>query len=162
MIPTVDLAATSTAGSTTITVNVAGSANNPTVTFASSPALPQDEVLAQLIFNRSMSNLSALQIAQLASAVSQLAGGSSTSLLDGLRGKLGVDDLDVTTDENGAAQVRAGKYLNDRTYIELQQGSDAGSGKAIINLDVGRGVKLRGEAGSDGSGAAGIFYEKEY
>lgn len=162
LIPTVDLAATSTAGSTTITVNVAGSANNPTVTFASSPALPQDEVLAQLIFNRSMSNLSALQIAQLASAVSQLAGGSSTSLLDGLRGKLGVDDLDVTTDENGAAQVRAGKYLNDRTYIELQQGSDAGSGKAIINLDVGRGVKLRGEAGSDGSGAAGIFYEKEY
>lgn len=162
LIPTVDLTATSTAGSTAITVNVAGLANNPTVTFASSPALPQDEVLAQLIFNRSMSNLSALQIAQLASAVSQLAGGRSTSLLDGLRGKLGVDDLDVTTDENGAAQVRAGKYLNDRTYIELQQGSDAGSGKAIINLDVGRGVKLRGEAGSDGSGAAGIFYEKEY
>lgn len=162
LIPTVDLTATSTAGSTAITVNVAGSANNPTVTFASSPALPQDEVLAQLIFNRSMSNLSALQIAQLASAVSQLAGGSSTSLLDGLRGQLGIDDLDVTTDENGAAQVRAGKYLNDRTYIELQQGSDAGSGKAIINLDVGRGVKLRGEAGSDGSGAAGIFYEKEY
>ncbi|MDO9418043.1 translocation/assembly module TamB domain-containing protein [Pararhizobium sp.] len=162
LVPTVDFEATGTSGSTAITVNVSGSANNPTVTFASSPSLPQDEVLAQLIFNRSMSNLSALQIAQLASAVSQLAGGSSTSLLDGLRGKLGVDDLDVTTDENGGAQVRAGKYLNDRTYIELQQGSEAGSGKAVINLDVGRGVKLRGEAGSDGSGAAGIFYEKEY
>ena len=161
LVPTIDLDATSTAGSTTITVNVAGLANNPTVTFASSPALPQDEILAQLIFNRSLSNLSALQIAQLASAVSQLAGGQSSSLLDGLRGKLGVDDLDITTDENGGAQVRAGKYLNDRTYIELQQGSEAGSGKAIINLDVGRGVKLRGETGTGGSGA-GIFYEKEY
>jgi len=161
LVPTIDLDATSTAGSTTITVNIAGLANNPTVTFASSPALPQDEILAQLIFNRSLSNLSALQIAQLASAVSQLAGGQSTSLLDGLRGKLGVDDLDITTDENGGAQVRAGKYINDRTYIELQQGSEAGSGKAIINLDVGRGVKLRGETGTGGSGA-GIFYEKEY
>ncbi|WEZ82276.1 translocation/assembly module TamB domain-containing protein [Rhizobium sp. 32-5/1] len=161
LVPTIDLDAKSTAGSTTITVNVAGLANNPTVTFASSPALPQDEILAQLIFNRSLSNLSALQIAQLASAVSQLAGGQSTSLLDGLRSKLGVDDLDITTDENGGAQVRAGKYLNDRTYIELQQGSEAGSGKAIINLDVGRGVKLRGETGTGGSGA-GIFYEKEY
>ncbi|OJF96463.1 translocation/assembly module TamB domain-containing protein [Pararhizobium antarcticum] len=161
LVPTIDLDATSTAGATTITVNVAGLANNPTVTFASSPALPQDEILAQLIFNRSLSNLSALQIAQLASAVSQLAGGQSTSLLDGLRSKLGVDDLDITTDENGGAQVRAGKYINDRTYIELQQGSDAGSSKAIINLDVGRGVKLRGETGTGGSGA-GIFYEKEY
>jgi translocation and assembly module TamB len=161
LIPTLDLDATSTAGSTTITVNVAGLANNPTITFSSSPALPQDEILAQLIFNRSLSNLSALQIAQLASAVSQLAGGKSTSLLDGLRNKLGVDDLDISTDASGGAQVTAGKYLNDRTYLQLQSGSEAGGGKAIINLDVGRGVKLRGEAGSSGTGA-GIFYEKEY
>ena len=159
--PTLDLDATSTAGSTTITVNVAGPANNPAVTFNSSPALPQDEILAQLIFNRSLSKLSALQVAQLASAVSQLAGGGSNSLLDGLRNKLGVDDLDVSTDATGGATVTAGKYLNDRTYLELQSGSEAGGGKAIINLDVGRGIKLRGEAGSDGAGG-GIFYEKEY
>ncbi|MCV9965998.1 translocation/assembly module TamB domain-containing protein [Pararhizobium sp. BT-229] len=161
LVPTLDLDATSSAGATTITVNVAGVADNPTITFSSSPALPQDEILAQLIFNRSLSNLSALQIAQLASAVSQLAGGGSNSLLDGLRNKLGVDDLDVSTDANGGAQVTAGKYLNDRTYLELQSGSEAGGGKAIINLDVGRGVKLRGEAGSSGTGG-GIFYEKEY
>ncbi|AHK42586.1 MULTISPECIES: translocation/assembly module TamB domain-containing protein [Ensifer] len=162
LIPTLNLKATSTAGATTITVSVTGLANNPQITFSSSPALPQDEILAQLIFNRSLSNLSAFQIAQLASAVSQLAGGGSTSLLDGLRNKLGVDDLDVTTDENGGASVRAGKYLNDRTYIELQQGSDSGSSKAVINLDVGKGVKLKGAAGGDGSASGGIFFEKEY
>ena len=161
LIPTLDLDATSSAGSTTITINVAGVANNPTVTFSSSPALPQDEILAQLIFNRSLSKLSALQIAQLASAVSELAGGGSNSLLSGLRNKLGVDDLDVSTDASGGASVTAGKYINDRTYLELQSGSEAGGGKAIINLDVGRGVKLRGEAGSGGAGG-GIFYEKEY
>ncbi len=162
LIPTLDLKATSTSGATTITVNVAGFANNPQITFSSSPALPQDEILAQLIFNRSLSNLSAFQIAQLASAVSQLAGGGSTSLLDGLRNKLGVDDLDVTTDDRGGASVRAGKYLNDRTYIELQQGSDSGSSKAVINLDVGKGVKLKGSAAGDGSATGGIFFEKEY
>ncbi|HEV7305267.1 MAG TPA: translocation/assembly module TamB domain-containing protein [Ensifer sp.] len=162
LIPTLDLKATSSVGATTITVSVAGLANNPQIGFSSSPALPQDEILAQLIFNRSLSNLSAFQIAQLASAVSQLAGGGSTSLLDGLRNKLGVDDLDVTTDENGGASVRAGKYLNDRTYIELQQGSDSASSKAVINLDVGKGVKLKGSAAGDGSAAGGIFFEKEY
>jgi translocation and assembly module TamB len=117
--------------------------------------------LAQLIFGQSMSKLSAMQIAQLADAASQLAGGRSTSLFEGLRSHLGVDDLDISTDANGQAQVGAGKYLNKRTYIELQQGA-ANKTKAIINLDVGRGVKLRGAAGSDGAGEAGIVYEHEY
>ncbi|MBB4568193.1 translocation/assembly module TamB domain-containing protein [Rhizobium leucaenae] len=159
--PALDMEATSSVSSTTITVDVTGLATDPKISFSSSPALPQDEVLAQLIFGQSMSKLSALQIAQLADAASQLAGGRSTSLFEGLRSHLGVDDLDVTTDSKGQAQVGAGKYLNKRTYIELQQGASNNT-KAIINLDVGRGVKLRGAAGSDGAGEAGIVYEHEY
>ena len=87
----------------------------------------EDEVLAQLIFGRSMSNLSPLQIAQLAEAAAQLAGvGGSTSLLETLRSKIGVDDLDVTTDEDGGTAVSAGKYLNDRTYVTIEKGDKAG------------------------------------
>ncbi|WP_416797169.1 translocation/assembly module TamB domain-containing protein [Ciceribacter azotifigens] len=160
LIPILDMEATTTSGSTTITVTISGLANNPQVAFSSSPALPQDEILAQLIFGQSMTRLSALQIAQLADAVGQLAGGQ-TSLFNSLRSAIGIDNLDITTDERGQAQFRAGKYLNERTYIELEQGAN-GTGRAIINLDVGRGVKLKGEAGGDGSGGAGIFYEKEY
>ena len=161
LIPVLDMKADSTVGSTTVTVAVSGNANDPTFAFSSAPALPQDEVMAQLIFGQSMSKLSALQIARLADAAAQLAGGRSTSLFDKLRGNLGVDDLDISTDSEGQARVSAGKYLNERTYLELQQSGESGA-KAIINLDVGRGVKLRGEAGGDGEGAAGIFYEKEY
>ncbi|MGV1986497.1 translocation/assembly module TamB domain-containing protein [Agrobacterium sp. 22-221-1] len=161
LVPVLDMKADSTVGSTTITVAVSGNANDPTFAFSSAPALPQDEVMAQLIFGQSMSKLSALQIARLADAAAQLAGGRSTSLFDKLRSNLGVDDLDISTDSEGQARVSAGKYLNERTYLELQQSGESGA-KAIINLDVGRGVKLRGEAGGDGEGAAGIFYEKEY
>ena len=103
--PTLNLEATNTTGSTTITITVAGVANDPSITFSSSPALPQDEILAQLIFGQSMSKLSALQIAQLADAASQLAGGRSTSLFQALRSNLGVDDLDISTDEKGEARV---------------------------------------------------------
>lgn len=161
LIPVLNLEATSSISSTTITVDVTGAANDPTIAFASSPSLPQDEIIAQLIFGQSLSKLSALQIAQLADAVSQLAGGRSSSLFEKLRSNLGVDDLDISTDDKGQAKVSAGKYLNERTYIQLEQGGSSGS-KAVINLDVGKGVKLRGEAGADGSGAAGLFYEKEY
>ncbi|MGO8025292.1 translocation/assembly module TamB domain-containing protein [Rhizobium leguminosarum] len=161
MTPALDMEATSASGSTTLTVDVAGLATDPAITFSSSPELPQDEVLAQLIFGQSMSKLSPVQIAQLADAVSQLAGNRSTSLFEGLRNQLGVDDFDVSTDSKGQTSVSVGRYLNDRTYFELQQGGSAGA-KAVINLDVGRGVKLRGGAGGNGEGEAGIVYEREY
>ncbi len=162
LVPTLDLNATSSASAATITVTVSGPANDPEIAFSSSPALPQDEVLAQLIFNRSLSSLTPFQIAQLADAALQLAGGRSTSIFEKLRKGTGIDDLDVSTDSAGQAQVTAGKYINNRTYLQLQQGAASGSSKAIINLDVGKGVKLRGEADSGGGSAAGIFYEKEY
>ncbi|CCV07869.1 conserved exported hypothetical protein [Mesorhizobium metallidurans STM 2683] len=163
LVPYLNLTATSTTTSATVTIVVSGEATNPKFTFSSVPALPEDEILAQLIFGRSMSNLSPLQIAQLAEAAGQLAGiGGSTSLLENLRSAIGVDDLDVTTDDKGGTAVSAGKYLNDRTYVTIQKGDKPGSGKATIDLNVGRGVKLRGEANDAGEAKGGIFYEREY
>lgn len=163
LVPYLNLTATTTTTGATVTIVVSGEATNPKFNFSSVPALPEDEVLAQLIFGRSMSNLSPLQIAQLAEAAGQLAGvGGSTSLLENLRSAIGVDDLDVTTDDKGGTAVSAGKYLNDRTYVTIQKGDKPGSGKATIDLNVGRGVKLRGEATDAGEAKGGIFYEKEY
>ncbi|TIP05773.1 MAG: translocation/assembly module TamB, partial [Mesorhizobium sp.] len=163
LVPYLNLTATTTTSSATVTIVVSGEATNPKFNFSSVPALPEDEVLAQLIFGRSMSNLSPLQIAQLADAAAQLAGaGGTTSLLDNLRNAIGIDDLDVTTDEKGGTAVSAGKYLNDRTYVTIQKGDKPGSGKATIDLNVGRGVKLRGEANDAGEAKGGVFYEREY
>jgi translocation and assembly module TamB len=163
LVPYLNLTATTTTTGATVTIVVSGEATNPKFNFSSVPALPEDEVLAQLIFGRSMSNLSPLQIAQLAEAAGQLAGvGGSTSLLENLRSAIGVDDLGVTTDDKGGTAVSAGKYLNDRTYVTIQKGDKPGSGKATIDLNVGRGVKLRGEATDAGEAKGGIFYEKEY
>ena len=160
LVPLLDLEATTTSGNATIVILLTGLASNPQVTFTSTPSLPQDEILAQLIFGQSLSRLSPLQIAQLADAAAQLAGGQGTSLFQSLRSTLGIDDLDISTDETGGTSISAGKYLNDRTYIELEQ-SGAGETRATINLDIGRGLKLKGEAGGDGAGG-GIFYEREY
>ncbi|MBX3569122.1 MAG: translocation/assembly module TamB domain-containing protein [Rhizobiaceae bacterium] len=163
LVPDLNFQASSQASDATVTVIVSGPASNPKFSFTSNPSLPEDEVLAQLIFGRAMSNLSAVQLAQLADAAAQLAGGGgSTSLLTSLREKLGVDNIDVTTGESGGAAVTVGKYLNDRTYLSIESGDKAGSSKASIDLDVGRGIKLRGSAADDGEAKGGIFFEREY
>ncbi|WP_417413216.1 translocation/assembly module TamB domain-containing protein [Hoeflea sp.] len=164
VVPILDLAASSRSDSTTVTVLIRGPANEPEFSFTSSPELPEDEVLAQLVFGRSMSSLSPLQIAQLAEAAGQLTGAvKGGGLVERLRRATGVDDIDVRTDEEtGDTSLGVGKYLNDRTYLGIESGSSAGSGKARIDLDIGRGIKLRGEASSDGETKGGIFYEREY
>jgi len=164
VVPILDLAASSQSGSTTVTVLVTGPADAPTFSFTSSPELPEDEVLAQLIFGRSISSLSPLQIAQLAEAAGQLTGAvKGGGLVEQLRRATGVDDIDVRTDEEtGDTSLGVGKYLNDKTYLGIESGATAGSSKARIDLDIGKGIKLRGEAGSDGETKGGIFFEREY
>ncbi len=163
-VPTLDFAATTPAGTGTATVLISGEATDPDISFTSSPSLPEDEVLALLVFGRSLSNLSPLQIAQLASAAAELTGVTQGGgLVERLRRATGIDDIDVKTEEDtGDTSVAVGKYLNDRTYIGIEQGSGAGSSKARIDLNIGRGVKLRGEASSGGETKGGIFFERDY
>jgi translocation and assembly module TamB len=119
-------------------------------------------VLAQLIFKRSISELSAFQIAQLAAAAAELAGGpGGNSLMNKLRAGTGLDDLDVVTDSNGQTAVRAGRYIRDNIYLGVEAGS-GGSTKGTVNLDITRNLKAKGALGAEGDSSGGIFYEKDY
>ena len=142
-------------------MTVSGTVDNLNISFSSTPELPQDEVLAQLIFKRSIGELSAFQIAQLAAAAAELAGGSNTSLLNKLRQGTGLDDLDVVTNSKGQTAVRAGRYIRDNIYLGVEAGAQ-GSTKGTVNLDISKNLKVKGSLGSDGNSSAGIFYEKDY
>ncbi|WP_181409929.1 translocation/assembly module TamB domain-containing protein [Martelella alba] len=161
LIPIINLQATTSVSSTTITIQITGLASDPKIELTSSPSLPQDEILSELIFARDSSSLSPLQIAQLADAVAQLTGGTHHSLFETLRSGLGIDNLDLTTDSEGNTAVSVGKYLNDNTYIEIEQSRDTGT-KASVNIDIGRNFTVKGSADSRGETTGGIFYEREY
>ena len=159
--PFIDFVARSESDDITVFVTVRGRVSDPRISFSSQPQLPQDEVLARLIFKRSISELSALQIAQLAAAAAELAGGSNTSLVGGLRDATGLDDLDIVTDSEGNTAVRAGRYIQDNIYLGVEAGA-AGSTRGTINLDITDDLKARGSVGSDGDSSLGLFYERDY
>lgn len=160
--PSLDFLAATTASSTSINVTVTGSAADPVIALTSSPDLPQDEILAQLLFDRSVTNLSPTQIAQLAAAVTSLTGGSDTGPLSQLRKSLGLDAVDVNLGGTDGPSVSAGRYINENIYLGVEQGTAANSSRVKVDIDLNRNLKARGEVGADGSSKAGIFYEKEY
>jgi translocation and assembly module TamB len=159
--PILDFSGSTRSGNTTITVAVTGRASDPSVTFSSVPELPQDEILARLIFNRGVSELSPLQVARLAAAVSELSGGSG-GVLSRLRASTGLDDLDIITNEEGETAVAAGRYVTENVYLGVQQGATTGSSRVTIDLDVTKDIKARAGMGVDGGSSLGIFFEREY
>ncbi|MFN3765136.1 MAG: translocation/assembly module TamB domain-containing protein [Aliihoeflea sp.] len=159
--PVLNFVASSESDGTTVFITVSGRVSALDISFSSSPQLPEDEVLARLIFNRSLSELSAFQIAQLAAAAAELAGGGNSSLLGSLRSATGLDDLDIVTDSEGNAAVRAGRYIQDNIYLGVEAGA-GGTARGTINLDITEELKARGAVGSDGDSSLGVFFERDY
>ncbi len=146
----------------TVFVTLSGRASAPDISFSSNPTLPQDEVLSRLIFNRSMGELSPIQLAQLAAAAAELVGGGGGGgLVDSLRGAAGLADLDVVTDDEGNVGVKAGTYIQDNVYLGATVGAN-GQSKVTINLDVTEDLTIQGSAGQDGNSSVGVFFEKDY
>jgi translocation and assembly module TamB len=161
--PVLDFQATVPTGSHIVTTTVSGRASNPSLRFSSAPELPQDEALARLLFNTSLSRLSPIQIAQLAAEIDRLGGLSGApDVLSQLRRSVGIDVLDVTTDEAGKAQVSAGKNLNDRVYVGVKQSSGAASSSVVIDLGITDNIKARAQTDSGGRSKVGIGVEWNY
>lgn len=161
LIPTLDVLASTTGEDVTASVVVEGRADAPTVRFTSTPDLPEEEVLARLLFDRGLENISPFQAAQLASAVATLAGRGGDGIVGRLRRGFGLDDLDVQTDAAGQATFRAGKYLSENLYSEIEV-TPQGRSEINLNLDVRPGVTLRGNLGDDGTAGIGVFLERDY
>jgi translocation and assembly module TamB len=161
LVPQISIAADTESDGITSTVTVEGPADDPEVRFTSSPDLPQEEVLARLLFGRAIDKISALQAAQLANAVAVLAGRGGVGLVGNLRRNFGLDDLDVTTAEDGTAALKAGKYISDNVYTEIEVDQE-GKSRINLNLDLREGVTVKGRLGADGETGIGVYLQRDY
>ncbi|MDN3648225.1 translocation/assembly module TamB domain-containing protein [Reinekea marina] len=112
---------------------IAGTQDELTLELQSIPALDKNELLAQLVFGESIENISEFQAIQLAYLVNNIrTGTTSFDIIGSTRQELTLDSLiiDPQTDEEGnlGVNVRAGKYLNNYLYLEVEQnvGSEEG------------------------------------
>lgn len=160
-VPYLSFSASTVAEGVTATIGIEGVATEPEITISSTPELPEEEVLALLLFGRGLTTLSPFQAAQLASAVATLAGRGGAGIVGRLREGFGLDDLDVSTDDEGGTAVRFGKYLSEKLYTDITVGSE-GKTEINLNLDISPSVTARGTLGSEGDTGLGIYYERDY
>ena len=168
--PTLDFTAQSSVADSTVTLHITGFADAPQFELSSEPALPQDEILARLLFGESASQLSALQIAQIGAALASLGGvgGSGPNPLARVQKSLGLDVLSVESGSSGGTQgsqstgtiLEAGRYVSNRVFVAGRQ-STTGFSQVEVDVDLSKHLKLQTRLGNGSSTTQGITPEND-
>lgn len=149
--PLLDIMLTTQTPALAANISIVGTVRKMQLILSSNPEMPRDEILAQILFGKSASELGRLENLRLAAAVAQLAGFGTGhgggGVLDSARQALGVDVLRFNS--SGAAQqgqdgenmaagssVEMGKYLTEDIYVGVQQGTKQGSTAFVIQLEL--------------------------
>jgi translocation and assembly module TamB len=146
-----DLTATRDDPSLTAVIRIEGTASKPRITLTSTPVLPSDEVLAQVLFGASASQLSPLDAATLASAATSMAGGAGFDITGNLRAFAHLDRLAFGGDTPGAI-ISGGKYVTNNVYIEIAGGPNGPAG--YVEWRVQRNLSVVSRIGSGPSTGA--------
>ena len=177
--PTLDFVAQTVSNGITARLNVTGYASAPKISLSSTPQLPQDEIVAHLLFRQDVKQLSPLQLASIAQALAAMGGvGGGLNPLGLVRRNLGLDRLSVGSTSSGTAgeqstTVEAGRYVTRGVYVGVKQTLSGGT-QTQVQVDITRRLKAQAtlstgtdatatrRAGEDTGSSIGLAYELEY
>lgn len=149
----------------TANIAVSGTAQNPKVELTSTPALPQDEILAKVLFNKSVDELSPIEMIKVAEVIGVMTGTikAGPDPLTKLRKKIGIDTLSVNRDDaTGDTSVSVGKQLSDGVYISVDQGVNTEGSAVKLEVDVTPSIQVETRLGNDNDSSVGINWKKDY
>jgi translocation and assembly module TamB len=150
-----------------VMANLTGPISNPGLNLSSDPTVPEDEILARALFNKSAGELSAVEAVQLAAAVGELtATGGGPGALARLREAVGVDVLRFgtteTTEGEQATTVEAGRYLAEGLYLGVETSTFEESGAVTVEYEVTKKIRLTTDLKQTGGKNIGVEYKRDY
>ena len=188
--PLLNVLVTYAAANITAEATVSGPASSKTLTLSSQPPLPQDEVVAQVLFGQSASSLGRMEAIQLAAELASLSGFGSGGMgvLGEVRDTLGFDVLRFGSMQNGPKQqtsrnvgllqppgqnsgasaqedsipsLEVGKYVLDNVYVGLEQGMNGDASGVRVEIELAPNLNLEGVSTPQGS-EVGLNWKKDY
>lgn len=143
-----------------------GMAIRPEIEISSNPYLPSDEVLAHILFARSMTELSDFEKIRLAAVLTSLMGFDvSRGISDTTKNMFGLDVLSIDNKQSAAGEeeisVQLGKYLKNNIYVGLEQEVNSPDTSGILKYEVNENVSLRTKVGTEDS-SLGLQWKYDY
>ncbi|MEA3388089.1 MAG: translocation/assembly module TamB domain-containing protein, partial [Pseudomonadota bacterium] len=163
--PTLNIQATTRIDTVSAGIRVSGSAQQPDIAFISTPTLPQDEILARILFGDNVANLSAVQAVQLAAALNSLRGGSGgLNPMGKLQGASGIDRIGIVSGDEGTGRgtsLAVGQHISNNIYVEVITDSK-GFTATQLEIALSRALSLLSRTGTNAGSSANLRYSKDY
>jgi translocation and assembly module TamB len=166
--PTLRLAAVYTRADLSARARITGPARDPEIALTSEPPLPEDEILSRILFGENMSSLTPLQAVSLASEAAKLRDvGGGGGVLHGVTAAMGIDRVELRENgqNSGAAEVAVGKYLGDKSYVEMRRAAtidSSGGARVFLEHELRPNVVLEAESGLEMRSGLGLFWKRDY
>jgi len=147
--------------SATILAQMQGQLTSPQITFQAIPTLPTSSILSLILFDKDISEISALQALQLAQTVVSLSGKGGPGVLESIRKKIGVDRLNIVgKDGTDEIAVQIGWYLSHGITLSLSQ--SATSADVTVEVDLKNGFIFQAETQNREEGKFSLKWNKNY
>lgn len=161
--PILDMRARYTQKDRDIFVRIHGRALSPELDLESDPPMHKDEILAWILFGRDLSDITPFQALTLLNAAHAMAVGEpGPGMMDQLRSLVGVDDIEITRDDEGEVQFGLGKYVHERVYMQVRKGAAPGSEEVAVEIDLTPRMSLEGSVESDADSGVFLFWKRDY
>ena len=172
----IDLLAEYVASDITAQATFTGRLSSPHLQLTSTPQLPQDEILARVLFNTDASHITTAQGLQLALAAQTMAGGGP-GVLDRLRNAVGLDRLSIgngaanetpgvtinrTSQSTAGPALSGGKYIAPGVFVGAEQGAGTASSRAKVEVDLFSHVTGYSSVGANKSNRVGLDWRMDY
>lgn len=156
IVPDLDLKLEHTGNGVTSYITLKGMAFRPKLEMSSNPYLPSDEVLAHILFSRSMSELSDFEKIRLATVLTSLVGFDiSSGITATTKNLFGLDVLSIDSRQSAGGEeevsVQLGKYLRNNVYIGLEQEVSSPDTSGVLQYEVNENFSLGTKAGTEES-----------
>jgi translocation and assembly module TamB len=168
--PQIMLRAMREAMSLIIYFQITGRASNPAFAFSSMPPLPVEEIVARLLFDKSLGEMSSMQGLQVASALASLQTASGLNVFNKLRNVFGLDVLEFKqtapepsqTEGHAQGAISLGKQVSEHVYVRAEQGLGADSSKVGVEVKVTPQLSVEADVGGAQGTGAGLNWSKRY
>lgn len=148
----------------TVRVSINGSASRPEIAFDSTPALPEEEILARLLFGGSIASVSATDALQLGAAIASLRGGSGVDPINKLREAVGLDRLRIVPADpalDRGTSLALGKRFGRRFYAEIIT-DGRGYNATSVEFRITSWLALLASISSLGRESVSLEYSRDY
>ncbi|GEM_PF-1854745 len=143
-----------------------GLANDPSFRLRSNPPLPEDEILSRILFGKDMASITGLQALELGLALRSMmdSEGSGRDLMGKARSFLNVDQLELreSGDAAGSTELVAGRQINNKLYLEVNQSLRTPGTSIILEYEIRRNFSITTETGTHILPGIGVNWKRDY